>query len=77
MLHEVDPTDLMSQLMARQQLPGGTEARAQGSGGVPALQQGLPMSGLMANLSDPAALPSLLQTGVCCVLKNLFLAAVV
>lgn len=62
-LRENDPADFLSQLMASQNLTGATETRAQESGSVPAVQQGIPMGGLMANLSDPGALASLLQTG--------------
>ena len=74
-LREAVPTDFMSQLMASQQLPGVSEARSQESGSVPALQQGIPIGGLMANLSDPGALASLLQTGDYCAPKHVFLAA--
>ncbi len=64
-LRETAPADFLSQLMASQHLPGATETRAQGSGSVPAVQQGIPTGGLMANLSEPGALASLLQTGDC------------
>ncbi len=66
-LREADSADFLSQLMASQHLPGGSEPRAQESGSVPAGQQNIPgMGGLMANLSDPGALASLLQTGDSC-----------
>ena len=75
-LRENDPSDFLSQLMASQHLQGGTETRAQESGSVPTAQQGTPMGGLMANLSDPGALASLLQTGGFCALDQLLLTAV-
>lgn len=75
-LREAGPSDFMSQLMASQQLPGLGEARTQESGSVPALQQGIPIGGLMANLSDPGALASLPQTGDVCLPKHMSLAAV-
>lgn len=74
-LCEADPAGLMSQLIASQ-LPGPSETRVQEAGGVPAVQQGTSVSGLTANLSDPGALASFLQTGECCLPKHHIPAAV-
>ena len=74
MLCDPDPAGLMSQLIAGQ-VPGAGEPRVQESGSVPPLQQGIPMSGLTANLSDPGALAALLQTGDPNMPRHLVLAA--
>jgi len=72
-----ESASLMSQLIARQQGLVAGEGKAQDSGSVPAMQQGAPSSGLMANLSDPGALASLLQKGICYMPKCLPLLSVV
>ena len=68
---------LMSQLIASQQRLVAGEGKAEASGSVPDMQQGAPSSGLMANLSDPGALASLLQKGICYMPKCLPLLSMV
>ena len=61
LLRQDDPATLMSQLMASQQA---LHASGEESGHMPsAPQQSMPAAGLMANLSEPGVLASLLQKG--------------
>ena len=72
-----ESASLMSQLIASQQRLVAGEGKAWESGSVPAMLQGSPSTGLMANLSDPGALASLLQKGIYYTQKCLPLLSVV